>query len=284
MGGKPLPLPVWDRQKNLRFEEFLEDHPATYDSRPRRSFTGWLESNRLYDWLTAAYQDTRWSARQIQPFIDRHTIDMSEFEPVRYKSFAEFFGREFRPGARKFPPEPGRMGAFSEARYFGWTKLDPEQTFPVKGYLLSAGHILGSEARAAPFIGGPVLLARLSPVDYHHNHYPDDGRTLERDWLGGPLWTINQHALSNQPDTLFRNHRQVNILDTDHFGQIAFVEVGAMSVGRIKRFIRWTNRFAGESKNPSPNSAARRSWCSACKADGSLAKTFSRTRPRASKR
>ena len=72
------------------------------------------------------------------------------------------------------------MAAFAEARYFGWEKLEAEQQFPVKGHSLSAGKILGDEKRAAPFIGGPVLLARLSPMDYHHVHYPDNGTTLDR--------------------------------------------------------------------------------------------------------
>jgi phosphatidylserine decarboxylase len=83
-----------------------------------------------------------------------------------------------------------------------------------------------------------VILARLSPVDYHHNHYPDDGETLESDWIGGALWTINWHALQNKDDILFRNQRQVCILKTRHFGQIAFVEVGAMSGGRIQQIHR----------------------------------------------
>ena len=29
MGGKPLPLPVWDRQASALVQEFLDDHPAT---------------------------------------------------------------------------------------------------------------------------------------------------------------------------------------------------------------------------------------------------------------
>src|SRR3954454_16992796 len=72
VGGKPLPLLVWDRQAGKLVEEFMDDHPATYDSRPRRSLTQWLESRRLYDWLIAAYQNSRWSARQIAPFISKH--------------------------------------------------------------------------------------------------------------------------------------------------------------------------------------------------------------------
>ena len=41
--AKPLPLPVWDRQTGKLIEEFMDDHPSTYESRPRRSLNQWLE-------------------------------------------------------------------------------------------------------------------------------------------------------------------------------------------------------------------------------------------------
>jgi phosphatidylserine decarboxylase len=125
------------------------------------------------------------------------------------------------------------MGAFAEARYFGWERLSEDQRFPVKGRSLSAQDILGDPGRADCFLGGPVVLARLSPMDYHHVHYPDDGVTLEEDRLGRRLWTVNWHALLNQEDILFSNERQVHILETATFKRLGFVEVGAMSVGRI---------------------------------------------------
>ncbi len=233
MAFKPEPLQIFDRRLGRVVEEFMEDSPLTYESRPRRSFMQWLESEPLYDWLVAAYQGTRWSARKIEPFIRRHDIDMSEFKPVAYRSYAEFFDREFKEGARSFPAEPGIMGAFGEARYFGWETLDPAQRFPVKGSSLRAEDILGSTQRAAAFAGGPVILARLCPMDYHHLHYPDAGATVETDWRGRRLWTVNWHALQHQPDILLRNERQIHILETDHFGRLGFVEVGALSVGRI---------------------------------------------------
>ena len=170
---------------------------------------------------------------QIEPFIQKHKIDMSEFKPIIYRSFAEFFDREFLPGKRTFPQSPDVMGAFAEARYFGWNQLRSDQEFPVKEHSLNAESILGTSARKKPFLGGPVLLERLSPMDYHHVHYPDDGSTIERDRLGHRLWTVNWHALQNQPDILFRNERHVNILQTENFGRLGFVEVGALSVGRI---------------------------------------------------
>jgi phosphatidylserine decarboxylase len=231
--AKPLPLPVWDRQGGKLVSEWMDDHQPTYETEPQRSITQWIKSQPLFDWLYAAYKNTRWSAWQIEPFVREYHIDMSEFEPSAYRSFAEFFDRSFRPGVRKFPSPPGEMGAFAEARYFAWDRLKAEQQFPVKAYSLRAEQILGNAQRARPFIGGPVLLVRLAPVDYHHVHYPDDGRTLDHDRRGQRLWTVNWHALRNKQDILFSNERNINILETRHFGRLAFVEVGALSVGRI---------------------------------------------------
>ncbi len=91
--AKPLPLPVWDRQGGKLVSEWMGDHQATYESRPQHSVRQWVKSQPLFDWLYAAYENTRWSARQIEPFIRQYHIDMNEFEPVEYCSFAEFFDR-----------------------------------------------------------------------------------------------------------------------------------------------------------------------------------------------
>jgi phosphatidylserine decarboxylase len=231
--GRPIPLPIWDRRAGRPLDEWMDDHTPTYESEPRRSIMQWLESQPIYDWFVAAYQNASWSKRKIEPFIRKNHIDMDEFESVSYASFAEFFDRRFRPGVRTFPSLPHEMGAFAEARYFAWERIQCDQTFPIKGHSLSAGHILGNAERALPFAGGPVLLARLAPVDYHHVHYPDDGETLGQDHLGHRLWTVNWHALQSKDDILFQNERRLNILETRNFGQLAFVEIGALSVGRI---------------------------------------------------
>ena len=231
--SNPKPLPLWDRQAQRLTQEFMTDAPSTYESRPHRSLMNVLQSHPAYDWLLSAYQNTGLSARKIKPFIEKHKIDMSEFEPGPYLTYAAFFERAFRPGARPFPTDPGSMGAFAEARYFAWEKVKPGQQFPIKGHSLNAEHLLGNTDLARAFESGPVILARLSPVDYHHLHYPDDGQTTEHGRLGKRLWTVNPNALRNEPDILFRNERKVQILETRNFGRLGFVEIGALSVGRI---------------------------------------------------
>src|SRR3954465_4118324 len=231
--SKPRRLPVFDRKSNKLFDEFMDDSPATYESKPHRSLVQWITSSPTVDWFIAAYQNTRFSARKIEPFVRKHNIDMSEFEPGPYETYAAFFERRFLPGKRTFPAREDEMGAFAEARYFAWERLQPEQRFPVKGSSLDAATLLGSAERAEAFKGGPVVLARLSPVDYHHLHYVDDGITLETDRLGSKLWTVNKKALQAQPDILFRNERSIQILQTAHFGRLACVEIGALTVGRI---------------------------------------------------
>jgi phosphatidylserine decarboxylase len=233
MTSRARSLPVWGRRAEKRFEEFMEDAPQTYETRPQRSVRQWLEAQPLYDWLIALYQESPRSARKIKPFIQMHHIDMSEFKPVAYRSYAEFFDREFLPDARPFTSNPNELAAFAEARYFGWERLKPDQELPIKGKSLDAVELLGSIARAKPFMGGPVIVARLAPVDYHHAHYPDDGRTCDHTRLGRSLWTVGWKALQNKPDIYIVNERQVNILETTNFGRLGFVEIGALSVGRI---------------------------------------------------
>jgi phosphatidylserine decarboxylase len=190
----------------------MDDSPATYESHPSEATDQWLEAHPLYDWFVAIWQNTSWSARKIEPFVRKHHIDMSEFEPGPFKSYAAFFDRRFLPGKRTFPTNPDEMGAFGEGRYFGWDHVDPGMNFPVKGAALEAKTLLKSEDRV---------------------HVPDAGRVVDEARMGHRLWTVNPTALRNQPDILFRNERHIQLLQTENFGLLGFVEVGALSVGRI---------------------------------------------------
>jgi phosphatidylserine decarboxylase len=108
--AKPLPLPIWDRKRGKLVSEWMDDHPPTYETEPQRSIAQWIKSQPIFDWLYAAYENTRWSAREIEPFVRKYHIDMNEFEPVAYRSSPSSSTDGFAQGFASFPRLPTRWG------------------------------------------------------------------------------------------------------------------------------------------------------------------------------
>lgn len=183
-------------------------------------------------------QSSGWSAQKVLPFIQNFGIQMDEFEVQSddvsrpFKSFNDFFIRPFKAGKRPFVTDE-KMGAFAEARYFGYESLDHEEKIPVKGQFLASSVVVNSPKWERTFEGGPCLLARLCPVDYHRFHYPDNGKVLDHFRVKGQLHSVNPLALKKRPDIFMRNERVVTIMETEKFGKLAYVEVGAVCVGKI---------------------------------------------------
>ena len=82
------------------------------------------------------------------------------------------------------------------------------------------------------FAGGKALIFRLSMDDYHHYCHIDSGRIKSSVEIKGKLHTVS--SISSKYKIYKENHRIVNVLDTDHFGKVIYIEVGALLVGRIK--------------------------------------------------
>lgn len=204
-----------------------------YETWPGRFLEERFFSKPAFSRLYGGYQDTRLSALKIPGFIRKFGIPMEEFESVPYRSFNEFFIRRFKPGARRFAPNPAELPAFAEGRYLAFEKVGEDQAFPVKGRDLTAEAILGDAERARPFLGGAVLIARLCPTDYHRFHFPDDGTVHAAYRVPGHLHSVNPLSLKRRSDIFAVNERTVAVLDTRGFGKLAYVEVGALCVGKI---------------------------------------------------
>jgi phosphatidylserine decarboxylase len=229
-------ITFWNRRTGRTEQELVYGEGAIrwiYETKPGQALGEIFLSRRIVSAVYGSVQDTPWSARKIAPFVKQFAIPMNEYEDVPYRTFNEFFIRRFRAGMRPFTTAPTELAAPAEARYFAIEKLSPDQRVQVKGIALTATELLGDATVAAAFHGGPALIARLCPVDYHRFHFPDDGRVVSSTRHKGPLHSVNPMALQFKPDILITNERQVNILDTAHFGRIAYVEVGATMVGRI---------------------------------------------------
>jgi len=210
-----------------------------YSTYSGRLFAGFLVK-RFISHLYGKFQNTSLSKKKINVFCQNFNIDLTEFLPEDersiedpYENFNAFFIRRFRPGLRHFESDPSIMPAFCEARYYGHKSISGDVSFPVKGNFLSAKQLLADERWALQFQGGPILVARLCPVDYHRFHYPDEGKIIDQYRIPGLFHSVNPLALKKKGDIFITNERHITILDTKNFGKLAYIEVGATLVGKI---------------------------------------------------
>ena len=183
--------------------------------------------------LVGKIQDSPRSASKVPAFIQNFHIPMDEYEPGPFRSFNHFFIRKFKDGKRPFPTGANEMGAFAEARYLAFADVSKTGSVPIKGLDLNPMELLGHYPDRDQFKNGPCLLARLCPVDYHRFHFPDDGNIIYSQRETGKLHSVNPMALHKKNNLFLSNERQVSILKTAHFGMIAYIEVGALCVGKI---------------------------------------------------
>jgi phosphatidylserine decarboxylase len=219
---------------------------------------GMAFTNKYFSKFYGAFQDLPSSHYKVRPFIDKFNIPINDYEPGTrpaldprdsYRTFNEFFIRKFKLGKRSFVSEPHRMPAFAEARYVGFEAINEKGLYPVKGHFLLAKDLVGNEQVAKIFEGGPLLIARLCPVDYHRYHYPDSGKVIDNFRLPGAYDSVNPFALKYKNQIFIKNERHVSILETQNFGRLAYIEVGAICVGKIVQSHRWNKPFMrGEEK------------------------------------
>ena len=215
-------------------------------------YVRWLYQNKLgrpfgfllsFSWPNKIYgilQNYPFSGYgKVRFFIEKFSIKIDEYLPeseerdIPYRSFNNFFIRRFKPGIRPFTQVLKQMPAFCEARYFGHQALDESNSIPVKGKYLTARSLTGDAWKEGNFEGGPALLARLCPVDYHRFHFPDNGECKKHFRISGKYHSVNPLALAVKPDIFCTNERQISLLHSENFGKLLYVEVGAICVGKI---------------------------------------------------
>lgn len=175
--------------------------------------------------------DRRISAIAVKPFIRNNHIDMADFEERRFHSFNDFFTRRVKPGARPIDEAPGHLIAPCDAKLSAF-EIGADSRFWVKGTEYTLEGLLKSRELAEKFLGGTLLLFRLTVGDYHRYAYIDSGRIGAETRIPGVYHTVNPAAASRYP--IYReNTREYALLESDHFGTVLQMEVGAAMVGRI---------------------------------------------------
>lgn len=208
-----------------------------YNSRPGGLAERALVATPWPSRVWGALHATRWSRRRIPGFVRRLGIDLSDSaKPLaEFATFNEFFTRGLRAGARPVCEEPGVLVAPVDGKVLAYPRVDPGVPFRIKRSWFDLTALLGDRALAAIFAGGSMLVCRLGLADWHHFHFPDSGTPGPAVAIRGRYHAGGPYSERGLVPFYAENHRMLVRFESDHFGEIAMIEVGALTVGSIRQ-------------------------------------------------
>ncbi len=195
-----------------------------------------ISNKKIISKILGWYQDSWVSKFKINSFIKKYDIDASEFllSVDQFKSFNDFFIRELKPGIRLIPDDNTTIVSPSDSKLLVIPNISLDVEFFVKNQKFSLNTFLQDKsAFVEKYKNGQMLIFRLSPADYHRYHFPFDCFAGDYISINGILESVNPIVYKSGIQPLYENERQLIELNSSFFGNVLFVSVGAMFVGKI---------------------------------------------------
>jgi phosphatidylserine decarboxylase len=234
-----------------RFEILVRDRATSRLERERvfaESFLFWLYNTGAGRVARTPLFRRRWASRlygalqrrpasrgRIAGFVEAMNIDMSESlrRPDEFESFADFFTREIDLARRPIDLDPATCVAPCDGRMLAYQAVEPRQSFRIKRHLFDLERCLGDAALARRFAGGSLTVSRLALRDYHHFHFPVAGVAGQPRAIPGGYDAGGPYSLRRLIPFFSENFRMVTTIESERFGLVAMIEVGALTVGAI---------------------------------------------------
>jgi phosphatidylserine decarboxylase len=209
-----------------------------YETGLGRATIAMLLKRRLFSWYYGYRMNRVYSGNKVLPFVVDYDLDADEFgkQAWEYKTFNEFFSRALKPEARPIATGDDTAILPADGRHLAFPVVDQSSGFYVKGSTFDLPELFGSEADAAPFAGGSMIISRLCPVDYHRFHFPVKGIPGHARLIEGALFSVSPIALRRNVRYLVQNKRMLTLIASERFGRVAMFEVGATCVGTIRQY------------------------------------------------
>lgn len=224
-----------DRQGNIIVHDATPDRALKlmYNTLPGRVLLKIMIQPRFSDWIRRVMK-TRVSAIFIDGFARKNRISLRDYIPTRYKSFNDFFTRPIKPKRRPIEPDANLLASPCDGRVSVYPITD-NLVMHIKNSDYSVKSLLRNREIAEEFRGGWCVILRLTVDDYHRYCYPDDGYKTDDMFIPGLLHTVSPIAMEHA-SIYAENQRVYTLIDTEHFGLLAQVEIGAIGVGRVVNF------------------------------------------------
>lgn len=173
----------------------------------------------------ALYNNSSLSKKKIDKFIKSNSIDMNLFEKKDYKSFNDFFIKKYK----KYNIEKNGFISPCDSKLLVY-KISKDLEVNIKGLNYTLDELFDNED-LDQYKNGYLFVYRLSMDNYHRYHYIDDGKLIKEKSIKGRLHTVSDY--SNKYKIYKENERSYSILETKNYGNIIYMEVGAILVGKI---------------------------------------------------
>ena len=167
----------------------------------------------------------------VPAFIRKNHINpvLYEMPAGGYRSFNDFFTRKLKPEyVREYEggiisPCDGLLTVFD---------INEESVFEIKNSKYSVRGLLRDKKLSERFAGGTAFVFRLTPSHYHRYCYPTSGKVYANRRINGELHCVRPAALETFK-VFTQNTREYSIIESEEYGNIIQMEVGAMLVGKI---------------------------------------------------
>ncbi len=200
--------------------------PATPFKRAMSLAAGWLADRRLPRPLREPL---------FRAYSRAYGVDLAEvrLELAEHPSFAAFFVRRLRDGARRWNAAPGVLPSPCDGTVQAFDRIEKGTILQAKGRPYEVRELLGGVGEDIELEGGTSWTIYLSPRDYHRVHCPLDAELVEARWLPGARHSVAPKVLLARPKVFSINERVVMRLEGAD-GPLLLVMVGALNVGRIR--------------------------------------------------
>ncbi len=168
----------------------------------------------------------------VKRFIYKNEIDLALFEGAPYRNFNDCFSRKIKAECRPIDFAPDHLIAPCDGLLSVYP-IKEDTVMPIKQSHYTVNSLLQNEELAKQYQDGICLVFRLCVNHYHRYAYLDDATKGENVFLKGKLHTVRPIALEKYP-VFAQNCREYTVMQTENFGAVTQIEIGAMLVGKIK--------------------------------------------------
>lgn len=180
--------------------------------------------------LMGKYMNSKCSLKRVDKFINKNDINVYEYSKQKYTSYNDFFIRKVAQGKRPINANKNAFISPCDSKLSVYL-INDDLTLKIKNSYYSINTLV-DENIMNEYKGGYALVFRLSTDNYHRYCYIDSGTKGKNIHIDGVFHTVQPIALKHY-NFYKTNTREYTVLNTNNFGKVIEVEVGAMGVGKI---------------------------------------------------